>query len=168
MMRGAVLSECMTYRYQLVRQLEREHWHEGLKLGAIAWVMNNPSTADAEVDDATIRKCWGYTLKWGYGHMMVVNTNPYRSTDPAAARIPPADILTANDSWLRYAVTQCPYVVAAWGNDANPELARRAVNVIHQLGPLHALRITKKGQPAHPLYLPGDLQPTLWAPKGLN
>lgn len=168
MMRSAVLSACGAFRFQLVRSLERELWHEHIKPGAIAWMLNNPSTADAEVDDPTVRKCWKYTTQWGYGSMMFVNTNPYRSTEPKLAKVPDEHVLLANDSWLRYAVTQCPYVIAAWGDKANPELVRRAVNVIHPLGPLHALKVTKGGQPGHPLYLPGCAYPELWKPTGLN
>lgn len=169
MHRSAVLSECGNFRFQLTREVDRELWHEHLHPGCIAWVLNNPSTADHEVDDPTVRKCWAYTLRWGFGRMMFVNTNPYRATDPKRAKFPEEQILLANDSWLAYAVSQCPYVVAAWGDKANPELARRAVNVIHQLGPLHAMRVTQAGNPQHPLYLPADTEPKLWTPtKGLN
>jgi len=167
--RSAVLSECGTYRFQLIRELERSvPVHPATKSGTIAWVLCNPSTADAEVDDATVRKCWNYTLGWQYRSMMFVNVNPYRATNPKAQVVPAEPILVANDSWLRYAVTQCPYVIAAWGDSAIPTLVRRAVSVIHPLGPLHALHVTKSGQPGHPLYLPGDAQPQLWKPTGLN
>lgn len=167
MERSAVLSECGTYRFQLVRALERGMFAP-TKQGAIAWVLCNPSTADAEVDDATVRKCWRYTVGWGYGSMMFVNVNPYRSTNPKAQVEPAEPWLVCNDSWLRYAVTQCPYVIAAWGDSALPTLVKRAVSVIHPLGPLHSLHVTKSGQPGHPLYLPGDAQPRLWKPTGLN
>jgi hypothetical protein len=167
--RSAVLSECGTYRFQLVRALERTpHYVTTEPRGTLAWVLCNPSTADAETDDATVRKCWRYTVGWGYGSMMFVNVNPYRSTNPKTQVEPAEPILVANDSWLRYAVTQCPYVIAAWGDSAIPTLVRRAVAVIHPLGPLHALHATKGGQPGHPLYLPGDAKPQLWKPTGLN
>ena len=167
--KSAVLSADETCRFQLCRALCREDWATTTLPGFVAWVLNNPSTADAELDDPTVRKCWTYTLRWGYGAMMFVNTNPWRSTDPKGARVPHEDYLLANDSWLRYAVGQCPYVVAAWGDRANRDLAMRAVNIIHPIGPLHALRVTQSGNPQHPLYLPGDLQPQLWKPNtGLN
>lgn len=167
MERSAVLSECGIFRFQLVRALERGMYAPN-KSGSIAWVLCNPSTADAETDDATVRKCWRYTVGWGYGSMMFVNVNPYRSTNPKAQVEPAEPALVCNDSWLRFAVTQCPYVIAAWGDGAIPTLVRRAVAVIHPLGPLHALHTTKSGQPGHPLYLPGDAQPQLWKPTGLN
>lgn len=168
MNRSAVLSECETYRMQLIRCLERHEWTTSTQPGVVAWVLNNPSTADAEIDDPTVRKCWAFTRRWNYGQMMFVNTNPYRATDPARALVPPEAVLTANDSWLFYAMTQSPLVVAAWGDRANPMLAQRAVRVLHTLGPLHAMRVTKAGNPQHPLYLPADTVPELWKPKGLN
>lgn len=170
MERSAVLSECQTYRFQLIRQLERES-PDAARVsarGTIGWILCNPSTADAEVDDQTVKKCWRYTLAWGYGSMMFVNVNPYRSTNPKLQRTPPENILVANDSWLAYSMGQCPYVIAAWGDGAIPELAQRAVKLLHPIGPLHALHVTKSGNPGHPLYLPGDAQPQLWAPTGLN
>jgi hypothetical protein len=106
--------------------------------------------------------------------MMFVNTNPFRATDPNVGRMAADagfndDILAANDSWLRYAQGQCPYLIAAWGDKAAPYLVRRAISVLHPIGPLHAMRVTKQGNPQHPLYLPGNLQPQLWAPtKGLQ
>lgn len=166
MKRTAVLSECGTFRFQLTRGLERKEWSTTLAGGFVAWVLNNPSTADADIDDPTSRRCWAFTQAWGYGNMMIVNTNPFRATDPVRARnsMPHERILVANDSWLRYAQGQSPLVVCGWGDKANPELALRAVKVLHAVGPLHVLGVTQAGNPRHPLYQPGDLKPTLWRP----
>lgn len=166
--RSAVLSECGNYRFQLMRGLDREEYKTTTIPGAVAWILNNPSTADHEVDDPTVRRAWAFTLRWGYGAMMFVNTNPYRATDPKLAKVPDEQVLLANDSWLAYAMGQCPLVVAAWGDKANKELARRAVAVVHPIGPLYCLGQTQLDNPRHPLYLPGDLTPVLWKPKGLN
>jgi len=131
---------------------------------AIGWVLNNPSTADGEHNDPTVAKAWAFSTAWGYDSMVFVNTNPYRSTDPKLAKMPPEEVLVQNDEWLRTIMTSTLMVVCGWGDKANPELARRAVIVMHELGPLHALKVTKSGNPGHPLYLPGDLKPTLWNP----
>ena len=55
----AAISDCGTYRYSLTRE-----WAEGPRL---LFVMLNPSTADAEADDPTIRKCIGYAQREGFG-----------------------------------------------------------------------------------------------------
>lgn len=157
--RGAVVSDCAGYRMWLWRsRFERVR-------RAVAWVLNNPSTADADNDDPTVRRAWAFSTSWGYDSMIFVNTNPHRSTNPKLARVPPESVLEANDDWLRHAITGVETVICGWGDKANPDLARRAVRVMHSLGPLHALRITKAGSPQHPLYLPGNLTPTLWNPE---
>jgi hypothetical protein len=51
---SAVISPCGLYRYRLER-----HGLSGA--GGVAWIMVNPSTADATQDDATIRKVIGFT-----------------------------------------------------------------------------------------------------------
>lgn len=46
------------------------------------FVMLNPSTADAEQDDPTIRKCVGFAKRDGAGAMGVVNLFSVRETEP--------------------------------------------------------------------------------------
>jgi hypothetical protein len=156
--RSAAISECGLYRYSLMRAVQE--WFP--KPGIVVWVLNNPSTADGISDDPTVRKCWKYTVGWGYGAMEFVNTNPWRATDPRLAEMPPAQALAINDEWVKMSLENSPLVIAAWGDKANPVLARRMYTLIHSLGPLHAMRVTKAGNPQHPLYLPGDTSPQLW------
>lgn len=65
-----------------------------------------------------------------------------------------------NDYWLREIADSCSLVVAAWGKDGNH--MGRGAQVRDMINNLHYLRLTKEGQPWHPLYLPGDLTPQLW------
>lgn len=76
MKKHATLSDCGKYRYWLERS-----WEETGK-GFVNWIMLNPSTADAEIDDQTIRKCIGFSKLWGYDGMHVVNLFAFRATDP--------------------------------------------------------------------------------------
>src|ERR1700760_1997419 len=156
--KGAVLSDCQTYRYTLQRYVKPPvasfRW--------VAWVLNNPSTADHDTDDATVRRAWAFTESGGYNGMFFVNTNPYRSTDPRGQRLPPAQVLAYNDAYLIECMAQCQLTVCGWGDGAMPELVKRAALVLHACGPLHALRVTKSDNPTHPLYLPGNLQPQPW------
>lgn len=55
---AAVLSPCGLYRYRLERS-----WGAGPR---ICWVMLNPSTADADTDDPTIRRCVRFSRDAGF------------------------------------------------------------------------------------------------------
>lgn len=159
-LKGAVLSDCQAYRYMLQRYVKPPY----ASLRWVAWVLNNPSTADHEHDDPTVRRAWAFTQAWGYNGMMFVNTNPHRCTNPKAQRMPGPRELAFNDAYLMEAMTHCKLTVCGWGDGALPELVRRTALTLHACGPLHALRVTKSGNPTHPLYLPGNLQPQPWKP----
>ena len=75
--KGATISDCGKYRYWLTRI-----WNDS-KL-KILWIMLNPSTADENEDDPTIRRCIGFAKQWGYGGICVANLYAYRATDKTA------------------------------------------------------------------------------------
>ena len=75
MIRQAVLDPTGRYRYFLARD-----WGNGPR---VAFVMLNPSTADAEKDDATIRRCVGFAKLWGFASLGVVNLYGFRCTSPS-------------------------------------------------------------------------------------
>ena len=74
----AVVSNWERYRYWLSRPLREPNSTDN----AVAFVMLNPSTADAWEDDATIRRCVGFAEAWGHDILIVVNLYAYRATDP--------------------------------------------------------------------------------------
>lgn len=164
MISTAVISECEKYRYSLQRS-----W--AVSGRSALFVMLNPSTADATVDDPTIRRCIGFARSWGCDSIEVVNLYAYRATNPSdllalhnwVARGP--DNLHHVSRALRIA----DVVVAAWGAwvDANPSGPRplNLVDVAEHLGvPLRCLGYTKSGAPRHPLYVKAD-QPLLPFPR---
>lgn len=148
--RSAVISDCQRFRYRLSRR-----WGEG---PALVFIMLNPSTADASVDDATIRRCVGFAAREGWGAIDVVNLFAYRATDPKDLRRAGYPIGPDNDNAITEAVTSAGCVCLAWGANAG-ELARpgEVLALLRRLGiDLHCLRITRSGHPQHPLMLPSD------------
>lgn len=149
----AGISGCGRYRYALHRW-----WGQGtFRLG---FIMLNPSTADANLDDPTIRRCMGFARTLGHDGIRVFNLYAYRATKPAD--LWKADEPTGgdrNDDLLREVLRQAKYqtVVAAWGANAKPD---RVAEVMSWPGSeyLQALGVTKNGAPRHPLYLRADSQ----------
>lgn len=152
-----VISSCGTYRYRLTRQL-------GEGAGTCCFVMLNPSTADASIDDPTIRRCMGYARSFGCAELLVVNLFAYRATDPRVlyAMAPDRAVGPDNDAYIRDACDAAQLVICAWGNHgAHASRAQKVLTLIRQQGvrPM-ALKINAAtGQPAHPLYLKATLQP---------
>lgn len=150
----AVLSDDGQYRYRLSRT-----WDTAKP--TVAFVMLNPSTADATEDDPTIRRCLGFAKAWGYGSLVVVNLFGLRTPDPSNLRDHPNPVGPANDEHLRAVCDDAEQVVAAWG--ANGSLQGRAQEVGQTLeADLYALDTTKAGHPVHPLYQPADAEPEPW------
>lgn len=78
MIRSASLSGCGTFRYDLGRV-----WDPG-NPRRVLWVMLNPSTADADVDDPAIRRCVAFSKREGAGGLTVTNLFAFRASNPAA------------------------------------------------------------------------------------
>jgi len=152
--RDAILSEDRRYRYTLTRT-----W--GPRMPGVAWIMLNPSVADAEIDDPTIRRCMGFTQRFGYDGLVVVNCFGYRATDPAELLEVGAEIAVGPDNgeWVRKACHQAAIIVAAWGALKKP--LRGAAEFVAKLirtdgHKLKCIGMTKDGQPRHPLYSRAD------------
>lgn len=146
--RDAVLSDCGTYRYLL-----RRTWDH--KLPRALFVMLNPSTADAEIDDATIRSCIRLSKCLNYGSFEVVNLFAFRATDPEDLAKALAPIGERNDDIIEAAIGRCDVAICAWG--AHRMAERRAKDVRGLLRShrpaVFCLGKTKAGYPKHPLYI---------------
>ncbi len=151
--KGVVFSACGAYRYLLWRLWNRN-------LPALGWILLNPSTASAEVDDPTLRRCLDYTYRWGFGSLWLFNVFALRSSSPQALRTCPDPVGPFNDDYLSWASTRCNLLLAGWGNHGR--LYGRSDIVRSRFTRLHCLRLTAQGQPAHPLYLPKNLQIQPW------
>jgi len=151
---SARFSSCRTYRYHLSRR-----WETG---PACLWVMLNPSTADADSNDPTVERCERRARAWGFGAVEVVNLFALRSTDPSALKSHADPVGPENDGIIVEAAERSGVIVCAWGSWG--AFRGRSAEICFLLGrfDLHALRVLKSGEPAHPLYLPYSLRPMPW------
>ncbi len=146
------------YRYAL-----RRVWNESLD--SVLFVMMNPSTADPFVDDPTVAKCQRYARAWGYGTLWVGNTFAYRATNQKHLLQVPDPVGPLNDEWLLKMAAQAGIIVLAYGkpHDKLRQRGRDVASLLRREGhKLHMLKLCKDGTPSHPLYLRGNLTPTLF------
>jgi hypothetical protein len=120
----------------------------------------NPSTADESENDATIRRCIRFAQDWGYDGLCMTNLFAYRTVDPQKMMAKADPIGPDNDQHLLTAAANAGIIVAAWG--AMGDHLGRAATVTALLPAMHSLRVTKNGQPGHPLYIPSSAQPQKW------
>lgn len=181
---GAEISACGRYRYRLWREwrlhplpAQWDMWTDeagkpivdgaGEQLGepkSCVFIMLNPSTADGEQDDPTIRRCVGFAKAWGYDRLEVLNLFAYRATDPRAllAVNHDDDPVGPNNraTFKRVLESDFPVgtVVCAWGahggHIGQDETALGWIGDVDR----YALGLTKDGHPKHPLYLPESAQ----------
>lgn len=155
---GAIISKDGVYRYLLTRTWD-EPWN------IVCWVMLNPSTADADQDDRTIRRCIGFSKRLGHTSMRVVNLFAYRATDPDELGPAKDPVGPENARIVGEAVGNAQRVIVAFGGLSNKMWAKAKpiVNVIKkEAKSLECLGKTKSGAPRHPLYLPGDRKLVMW------
>lgn len=159
MRRSAVISDCGRYRYRLSR-----HWDDA-SIPAV-FIMLNPSTADADLDDPTIRRCMGFARRWRCGGIHVANLFAYRATSPKDMKKAADPIGPENWNYLEALLTSArdfaAPIICAWGANGShrkqdTEFMRRAAEWGASLS---ALRITEKSlAPEHPLYVPYEALP---------
>jgi hypothetical protein len=162
---SAIISDCGRYRYRL----ERNTGGPGGFVTAV--IMVNPSTADAELDDATIRKLKGFARANRWGRIIVGNLFALRATDVRVLAKVDDPIGPDNDDHLRNIIVEADRVIVAWGPRSKlpPRLRNRYLAVLSMLrrfetkpeciGPP-----AKDGHPRHPLMLPYSSPILPWTP----
>lgn len=180
--KGAEISACGTYRYRLWREwrlhplpAQWDMWAEndgtaivdgaGHQLGepkACVFIMLNPSTADGDEDDPTIRRCVGFAQAWGYDRLEVINLFAYRATDPKALLTLTHDqdsVGVFNQrafNSVLFGGYPLGIIICAWG--AHGAHLGQDETALGWLGnhERFALGLTKNGHPRHPLYVKAD------------
>ena len=121
--RSANLSTCETYRWALRRWWFTHELYDGLIL---PWIMLNPSHGDGEIDDPTLQRIIGFSWRWGFDGILVVNLFPYRSPKPSALQEwlrweqrrdwDARDALWANQAHVAGLLRPFDAAMAAWGS----------------------------------------------------
>jgi hypothetical protein len=166
----AKMSVCGRYRYLLMRSWGQcgysgmfpetlGFYSEKYSRPMLPFVMLNPSTADAAVDDPTIRRCMGFARREGFGGIMVANLYAFRAKNPDDLWRADDPYGPENDSALlhvaNYAYCKGVPIVCGWGVHGGKN--NRPIALMQQMGArLVCLGRTKGGYPRHPLYVRAD------------
>jgi hypothetical protein len=158
---SAAISQCGTYRYML----ERAGDFASTKRAAF-FLMLNPSTADGEKDDPTLRRCIDFAKRWGCHGLKVANLYAARATDPADLWGFDDPIGPDNDQWIYLAAREAKSVVVAWGVHGHTERVEQVLKILADArATLLCLGINKDGSPKHPLYLRKNSVLVPWSPR---
>jgi hypothetical protein len=152
MKRDAFITPDGKYRYILTRD-----WSDGAPTKTVVFVGLNPSTADAEVDDPTIRRCIGFAKAWGFNRLVMVNLFAYRATDPTDMKRAEDPVGELNTTIVCAASHAADLTVAVWGTHGI--FKHQGASYLEGLKEPHHLGLSKNGFPKHPLYLRADTQP---------
>lgn len=155
LIRSAEFSECGNYRYRLTRSWTNRRVG---KNKTVAFIGLNPSVADAEFDDPTIKRCIAFAESWQFKRLFMINLFAFISTDPDQLTNALDPIGPDNDDYIESTCAQSAKLIACWGNHGvignRSEVVHRSIK-----RHLHCIRTNKSGEPAHPLYLPASLKP---------
>lgn len=162
-LKGAYISACNKYRYSLWRV-----WTPEKPL--MVFVMQNPSKADAEDDDPTIRRCVAFALREKMGGIHVVNVFAYRATNERELLKVDDPVGPENRSYLDNAMLvnqDGGKIVLAWGTPfGGAKLIHNYTETIelfsHPKYNAHCLGETRGGHPRHPLMLRADTPLVPW------
>lgn len=161
-MSSAVLSPCGTFRYRLDRTIAQEG-------RVIAYFGVNPSTADALLDDQTVKKWRGFTKLNGGGRFVVGNVFSYRASD--VSMLAQAPEVVGPDHWkhIREIIAEADVLVPCWGNRTKLpiELRDNPLQLLEELRasrkPVMHLGLSGSGDPRHPLMLSYETPLSAWA-----
>ena len=164
MQKSAHLSDCEHYRYFLSRtfpsftDVSADLVSGSPRFKFVTFIGVNPSTADAEVDDATVRKWIGFTARWGYQGFTVVNLFAYRSTQVANLAHVADPVGVDTDAWIAKAIRESgDLIVPCWGSrDKLPNSLHYRIDEVNAMlkgKNTMCFGKTLKGDPMHPLML---------------
>lgn len=168
---SAIISPCGLYRYRLERdQLMPALLATNEQQGkTIAFFGVNPSTADASLDDATVRKWTGFCRRWGAARFIVGNVFAFRSTDVKALRTQMQVVGPDNFAHMEQIAADADVLVPCWGDrgkvpkSLHHHIDKTRAFLAAQGKPMLTFGLTAGGDPKHPLMLAYDTPLTEWS-----
>ena len=161
MKKDAGFSDCRKYRYWLLRR-----WDDEPLLNVIGL---NPSTADEEKDDPTIRRIMGFARGWKYGGIQMLNLFSYRATDPKDMMRAEDPVGPNHDDLTRFFSKESNTIFCCWGTHGGYLDRDKYVMSMMDVNYFpFCLGTTKAGYPKHPLYLPKKERPVYYAGRYLE
>jgi hypothetical protein len=152
LVKGAIISDCKKYRYALWRIWD-------FTKPRILFIGLNPSIANADIDDPTVRRLIAYVSGWGFGGFYICNLFAHISKDPVILKSlsnPIEEYGSGNN--LKYLKLYSEYskkVVFIWGTGG--KLNNRQKEIINLFPKAYCFGVNKDNTPKHPLYLKKDL-----------
>lgn len=172
----AILSPCGLYRYRLERNVELLPLLELAGDGAyelrgkvIGFFGVNPSTADASIDDQTVKKWIGFCQRWGAQRFIVGNVFAYRTKDVTLLAGIEDPFGPEIGDHITDIINEADILVPCWGRIRKvPPKLQFAFDVLLDAlvssgKPVMHFGLTKDGDPGHPQMLGYDTPLTLWS-----
>lgn len=154
MKKTAILSDDRLYRYLLSRQ-----WGNDVN-NFVNFVLLNPSTADENNDDPTLRSCIRIAQNLGFDGLYITNLFAFRTKSPEILKRSKDPVGPENEKYLKECFQKAKLVILAWGNHGC-FLGRdkEVLKIVDKLIEPYCLAVTKLGSPKHPLYVRSSVRP---------
>ena len=147
---SALLSSCRTYRYRLDRNVDL------LGDKVVAYFGVNPSTADEDIDDATVRKWRGFSQRLQANRFIVGNVFAYRATDVSQLANVEDAVGPDNPMHLKSIIAEADILIPCWGSRNKlpqilwPHLDNLLFVLLHSGKPVYCFGKTASQDPKHP------------------
>ena len=159
MSNACVFSADRRHRYSLIHRWDDMFTPAGERERSIAWICLNPSTADENQLDPTLRRIRGFSAGWGYTHFVMLNAFAFRATDPADMKVALDPVGPENDRWIRHWAERAERVIVGWGEHGGHLDRHRQVVALLDPAKTFCLARNASGQPKHPLYVAQNTMP---------
>jgi len=149
-----IFSKDRKYRYTL-----HHIWEESKPMAAFIGL--NPSTADENQLDPTLRRIKGFASGWGFGSFTMLNLFAFRATDPRVMKAQFEPIGPDNNKHILDVCSTAGIIIACWGTHGSfLKRSKKVMKLLEENSVIPKyLQMTKAGEPSHPLYLKKDLTP---------